>query len=128
MTATYYRAPGDRIDYTPDSAVSAGDVVVQGTLLGIATSDIAASALGSLAIEGIFDFPKEEVAMTVGQDVFWDTNESVAFTPGATGQYIGKCVKVAAATAARVRVKLVLVNADESSTGTGTGTGVLTGT
>jgi len=130
MDPTYYRTVGTRIDYTPDADVAAGDVVVQGTLLGVATEKIEADALGSLAIEGVFDFPKEEVAMTVGQDVYWDDNADVAFTPGATGMYIGKCVKAAAATDARVRVKLVLVNADESSTdhtATGTGTGVLTG-
>ena len=123
MTATY-RAEGVRIDYTPDAAVTPGTIVVQGSLVGIATEDIAASVQGSLAIEGIFDFLKEETAMTVGQDVYYDEDTGLAYTPGASGIYLGKCVVAATATSTYVRVKLVIANADESGTGTGTGTGV----
>ena len=122
-TATYV-STGNRIDYTPDAAVDAGDVVVQGTLVGIATDDIAASALGSLAIEGIFKFKKEEITIAVGTDVFWDTNSNLAFQEGATGTYLGKAVLAAAVTDGFVNVKLAIADGDESSTGTGTGTGV----
>ena len=123
MTAIY-RAEGVRIDYTPDAAVTPGTIVVQGSLVGIVTEDIAADVQGSLAVEGVFDFLKEETAMTAGQDVFYDTDSGLAYTPGASGIYLGKCVAAAAATASYVRVKLVIANADESGTGTGTGTGV----
>jgi len=124
MSATY-RAKGDRIDYTPGSAVTAGDVVVQGTLVGIATKDIAANALGSLAVEGVFDISKEEVAFTVGEDVFFDTDTELAMNSDTgEGQYLGKCVEAAAATDSTVRVKLVLSPADSSGAATGTGTGV----
>ena len=53
-----FRQPGNSIDYTPSTAVSAGDVVVQGTLVAIARADIAANALGALATAGVFDGAK----------------------------------------------------------------------
>ena len=56
-TATFVH-DGKSIDYTPGSDVAAGDVVVQGELVGVARTPIAASALGSLAVTGVFDFPK----------------------------------------------------------------------
>ena len=71
MSATF-RAEGNRIDHTPVAAVTAGDVVVQNGWVCVATRDIAAGALGSLACEGILDFDKEEVAFAVGEDVYYD--------------------------------------------------------
>ena len=49
---------GNAIDYTPGADVSAGDVVVQGDLVGVAKRDISANTLGALAVAGVFDFPK----------------------------------------------------------------------
>jgi len=120
-----FRATGDRIDYTPDAAKSAGDVVVQGTLVGIVTEPIEAGRIGSLAVEGVFDVDKEETDFTVGEDVFYDEDSGLAMNSDTgEGQYMGKCVKAAAVTDATVRVKLVLSPADSSGAATGTGTGV----
>ena len=58
MATVSYVQVGNSIDYTPDAAVSAGDVVIQGDLVGVAKLDIAAGALGALAVWGVFDFPK----------------------------------------------------------------------
>ncbi|MDM0011983.1 DUF2190 family protein [Variovorax sp. J22P168] len=50
------------------NAVAAGDVVVAGTLLGVALVDIAPQATGSVALEGVFECPKElGVAFAQGQ-------------------------------------------------------------
>ena len=56
-TATFVH-DGKSIDYTPGADVSAGDVVVQNDLVGIAKLDIASGALGALAVTGVFDVPK----------------------------------------------------------------------
>jgi len=49
---------GCAIDFTPIADVAAGDVVVQGELVGVVQRPISAGALGSLAVEGVFEFPK----------------------------------------------------------------------
>jgi len=122
MSATYVQT-GDTIDYTPAADVSAGDVVVQGTLVGVALRNIAANTLGALAVRGVFDFDKEEVAISAGEDVYYDTDSGLAFT-SAVGTYLGKCVQDAAADDGTVRVLLVQQEAAVSGTATGTGTGV----
>jgi predicted RecA/RadA family phage recombinase len=81
------------IDYTPGSAVTAGQVVVQGDLIGVARTPIAANALGSLAIEGIFDFPK-------------DAGNSVATATSTGNKQLGKVVAAAADADTTVRVNL----------------------
>ena len=43
MATATFRHEGASIDYTPGSAISAGDVIVQGELVGVAKLDIAAN-------------------------------------------------------------------------------------
>lgn len=117
-----FRYVGDTIPYTPGSAVTAGDVVVQENLVGIATEDIEANRQGALAIEGVFEFPKVTGAIAVGEDVFWDADgTAVDLTTGAAtttegaDPYIGLCVEAAASADETVKVKLVPTKAGAAS-------------
>jgi len=60
------------IDYTPGSAVTAGNVVVLGSIVAVSVTDIAANEKGSLAISGLFRVPKITGAITVGSKIYWD--------------------------------------------------------
>jgi len=111
MATAQFIHDGKSIDYTPGSAVSAGDVVVQGELVGVAKLDIAASALGALAVEGVFDFPKAtgaSTAITAGANVYWDVADTEAKVDdeSAANKLIGKVVKAAVDADATVRVRL----------------------
>ena len=106
---------GRSIDYTPSANVSAGDVVVQGSLVGVAKVDIEASRLGSLATTGIFDVAHGADEITAGAAVYWDadgnpvggTAGSGAATATANGNsFMGWALAAVAATDAQVRVKL----------------------
>ena len=80
-------------DYTPGGAVGAGDVVLQGTLFGISEQDIAASALGSISVDGVFDIVKVAGAVRAGAPIYWDsTGDPVGGTGGS-----GACTTVAGA-------------------------------
>lgn len=72
VPATRHSSPGGAIDYTPGSAVTAGDVLVLGDVVAVATQDIAANALGALEVSGVFKVPKITGALTVGVLVYWD--------------------------------------------------------
>jgi len=111
MATARYVQTGDAIDYTPSSDVSAGDVVVQGELVGVAKLDIAADALGALAVTGVFDFPKatgEGEAIDAGAEVYWDVADGVAKEDDETGanKLIGKTVAAAGDDDATVRVRM----------------------
>jgi predicted RecA/RadA family phage recombinase len=107
MPQATYVQDGDAIDHIPSVARAAGEVVVQGDLVGITRTEIAANRLGSLALEGVFEFTKPSgVALTVGQKAYWDaTNQRVA-GDSAVGRLVGRVVKDAAATDTTVRVFL----------------------
>jgi predicted RecA/RadA family phage recombinase len=98
---------GDYVDYKPSSNVAAGDVIVQGDLVGVAKGDIAANKLGALAISGVFDFAKAtNVAYTVGTILYWDDTNNVVTTTATGNKQIGKVVRAAATTDPTVRVRL----------------------
>lgn len=73
---------GHSIDYTPGSDVAAGDVVVLGSLVGIATRSIPANTMGALAISGVFRIAKLSTdVVTAGAVLYWDnTNKRVTLT------------------------------------------------
>jgi len=98
---------GDYVDYTPSAAVSAGDVIVQGDLVGVATHDIAANTLGALAVTGVFQFPKsDQEALTAGAKVYWDASNTQVTATADSNKYVGKVVKAAAQADTTVLVRL----------------------
>ena len=107
-TATFVH-DGAAVDYTPGAAVAAGDVVVQGDLVGVAKTPIAASALGALAVVGVFDVPKaagQGTAIAAGKKVYWDAANKVATETAQGNTYLGKTVAAAADADTTVRVRL----------------------
>ena len=103
---TRYVQKGEAVDYRPTEAVAAGDVIVQGSLVGVARLDIEAGTLGSLAVVGVFDAPKGTGAIAVGTPLYWDAANKVATATQSGNQYLGKSVQVAEAADEVVRVLL----------------------
>ncbi len=105
MEARYLNV-GDRIDYTPASAVAAGEVVVIGKVCFVANVPIAANELGSLAARGVFEIAKTDgLAIDLGDAVRWNNSTNKA-TKTSSDVYFGVCVESATAGASTVKVLL----------------------
>ena len=101
---------GVYIDYTPNTNVAAGTIVVQGDLVGVAIRPIPANTLGALAVAGVFDVRKATATVfNVGARVFWDATNGLAVTTdgGGANKYIGKAIRAAASGTTTVRVLLL---------------------
>lgn len=86
--ATNYKQPGDVIQYTAGADISSGDVVVIGSILGVALVDIANGSTGSVAIRGVFTVPKVDGAAieqgdTLSYDISVDAFDDNAATADA---------------------------------------------
>lgn len=100
-----YVQKGDVLDYTPGSAVAAGEVVVIGSLVAVAPRPIAANALGSLAVEGVFALPCATGATGAqGSAISWYATSGIAHA--STGTAAGKLAKARVATDTSVHVIL----------------------
>jgi predicted RecA/RadA family phage recombinase len=100
-----YVQDGDLLDYTPASAVAAGEVVVIGSLVGVAPRPIAANVVGSLAIDGVWSMPCASGATGAqGSAINWYAVSGVAHA--STGVAAGKLAKARLADDTSVHVIL----------------------
>lgn len=88
------------------AAVASGEVVVVGTLIGVATGAIAAGATGELAIAEVWELPKEApLDIAQGDLVYWDdANNNIDKTN--TNVLAGRAFATAASAATSVKVLL----------------------
>ena len=106
MAEATFVQEGNTTDYTPGVAVAAGEVIVQGTLVGIAKLDIAANELGALAHTGVFKVEKDGNAIGLGAPVHFIVASNAATATVGANPYLGKATVAALAGDAHVYVRL----------------------
>lgn len=111
------------IDYTPTSNVTAGDVVLLGSIPLVATSDCEAGHLGALAIDAVIDAPKDGSTFEAGDAGYWNATaspvegdaDSGAMTSTASGANLMGLV-IADAAAEDSTVRLLMTAAKRTTT------------
>ena len=115
--ATNRVQPGQVIYWTnaTGSAVVSGQVVVIGTIVGVALQDIANGDSGDVAVDEVFTLPKATGAITQGARVYWDADgdplggtagTGAITTTAASNTLAGYAFAAAAEAATTVDVKL----------------------
>jgi predicted RecA/RadA family phage recombinase len=99
-------ADGNKLDYTPVSAVAAGEVVVLGSLVTIADSAIAAGKLGAVSTNGVWNFAclTGSTGAQGSAIKYWATS---GIASASTGVDLGFLAKARAATDTSVDVLVV---------------------
>jgi len=121
MSANYTQK-GNTLEYSnTGSAISSGDVVIVGGLVGIAETDIAAtSGAGTVCIEGVFEVACNTADLiTQGQVLDWDASASEfvdAIGSAASGDNENGVVAMAAAGSGVVLVEVKLLPGQGSTT------------
>lgn len=100
---------GYQIDYTAGADIAAGDVVVIGSLVGVAPRPIANGETGAVSIEGVYSLPKPSAGsgsetISAGAQVYYYATSGIANT--VTGVSAGYAVAQAVTGASTVSVKL----------------------
>lgn len=101
---------GCSLDYTPDAAVSGGEVrqLADGRA-GVVPVDVASGALGSIQTEGVFTVLKTaNIVFLDGGKVFWDHSANTATFKSVSDRdfYLGTAVGDTAGSASTVKVNL----------------------
>jgi predicted RecA/RadA family phage recombinase len=100
-----YFQPGESIDYTPASAVAAGQVVVLDTLVTVAAVPIAANKLGAVQTRGVVFMPCATGATGAqGSAIRYYATSGIAHA--STGVYAGRLAAARAAADTTVKVLL----------------------
>jgi predicted RecA/RadA family phage recombinase len=82
---TKYKASGKVMDYLATSAIASGAVLVIGSKVAVALTDIANGATGSVQTAGVFEVAKlSSDVVAQGAALYWDAgNSRVTLTVGA---------------------------------------------
>lgn len=108
MASANYWQRGETLDYlnTGSTKIEAGEVVVIGSRIGVAGTDIPAGALGSVYVEGVYAFPKGSDAITLGANVTYDAENEVMAAAEDGDDINGFAVEAAGASDSTVKVKI----------------------
>lgn len=98
-----YIQKGETIDITATTDTKAEDVIVLGNKAGVAACSGKKGDLIAVAVEGVYKFPKEAVAVSVGDDLYYDAES-------------GKVVKTVAEGKTKVKAGFAASNASATDT------------
>lgn len=107
MAKASYIQKGDILDYTnaAETAVEYHDILVIGSLVGIALEPITKGSTGSVSVTGVFGLPTDASDITAGMPVYWDAASGKAVKEN-SGSLICAGVAVGASSGGAVPVKL----------------------
>ncbi|QRM19555.1 DUF2190 family protein [Dechloromonas sp. TW-R-39-2] len=106
MTSKYVQ-PGNVLDYTAGSAVTNGQVLLVGKRLAVALVAIAAGAVGSVAVTGVYAIAKKAGdAPAQGDLLYWDAANNYLTTTVGSNTLAGFAAAAAAGGDATVNLKL----------------------
>lgn len=101
-----YQQPGSTIDFinSASDTIKAGQVVSLTTRIGIAGTEIAASAVGSLHVKGVFSMPKATGAIAIGAAVYYNASTDKITTTASSAVPAGWAIAAAKSEDATVQV------------------------
>lgn len=102
-----YIADGATIDYTAGGTISSGDLVVAGTLVGVAIDDMASGDVGVVRIAGVMEVAKETPLVISQGDLLYCNSTGGELDKTATSQTLaGRAYADAASADTTVKVIL----------------------
>jgi predicted RecA/RadA family phage recombinase len=102
-----YVQRGDTLDIVAAAAVSSGDVVIAGSIIGVANVDAEIGESFALDVVGVFTLPKTSaLAISVGDVLYYDAANSVVNKTASGNTMIGVAVTAAANPSPSVNVRL----------------------
>lgn len=109
MAKGIYVQEGKTLDYknSGSSAIAYGDVVLMGSLLGVAESDIPAGGLGAVSVSGVYELPSDTgTAYAQGDVLYWDATNSKVTKTSTNNTACGHAAAAKASAAASALVRI----------------------
>lgn len=87
MSKASYWQRGDTLDYvnTGTDVIEANTILVLGSRIGVAGTDILAGEKGSIHVTGVYEVPKDSAEIGAGADVYYSEADGTFSATGAEG-------------------------------------------
>lgn len=102
-----YVQRGDTLDIIAAAAVASGDVVIKGSIIGIANADAVIGDTFALDVVGVFNLPKvAALAIGQGDTVYWDSANGLVNKTAGGNTKLGVATEAVPNPSANVSVRL----------------------
>lgn len=102
-----YIQPGNTLTLTAPAEVTSGDVVIVGSIIGVANGDTASGDPVDLDVVGVFRLPKvSALAISQGDVLYYDSATGLVNKTASGNTKIGVAIEAAANPSADVAVRL----------------------
>lgn len=102
-----YVQRGDTLDIIAAADVASGDVVIKGSIIGIANADAAIGDTFALDVVGVFNLPKvAALAIAQGDTVYWDSANGLVTKTAGGNTKLGVATEAVPNPSASVSVRL----------------------
>lgn len=99
--------PEDLVDLPAPEATTSGQMKQIGSMLAVATVDLASAAVGAWACNGCFLLPKVTTdVMAVGAKLYWDNTAKKLTVTVASNLLAGVCIEAAGNGVTDVKIRL----------------------
>ena len=99
--------PGDVVTVTaPTGGVVSGQPLLVGFLFGVCAYSAIATKPVELALEGVFDLPKDASTFAVGAKIYWDATAKLVTSTSTSNTLVGVATAAAGTGEATARVRL----------------------
>ena len=97
---------GNKLDYTCVAAVAMDDVIVVGSIVGIASQDGAIGDVIALDVAGVYELKANTAAISQGAAVYWDESAEEVTTTATDNVFLGHAwfAKASTVLVAQVRI------------------------
>lgn len=108
MSKALYWQRGETLDYVNNTTdiIDANSVIVLGSRIGVAGTDILPSKIGSVHVTGVFSFSKGSGEITAGADVYYSESDGLITSSSEGGIKAGFAAQDAADNDTTVLVKI----------------------
>ena len=105
--STYFIEKGEVITYTATNKnILSGELIIIGSIVGIAKTDIPIGETGAVHITGIYSLPKANEAITQGAKVYWSNANNNVTTNKTEATLIGVAANNTISSESQVHVLL----------------------
>ncbi|GLK84665.1 DUF2190 family protein [Ancylobacter defluvii] len=105
-----YVQRGETLTFPAPAAVVSGEIVIAGSIIGVAAGGAASGADVDVDVTGVFTLPKvAALAVTLGATVYWDAANKLVTTTASGNTKLGYAVAAVGNPSATVNVRLVPV-------------------
>lgn len=107
-----YVQSGDFIEFTAAADVDSGELVQVGSLFGVAVTDVANGAKGTLALKGVFSLPKAtgaagDAVAAAGDPVYFVSGSVTGDDDTGSNPLCGYALEAAAQATTPIKVRLL---------------------